>query len=158
MARLITQAPPKSDPKAELIGRLERAPSDHAEALLAAYDLLDSLHRRGALDLLRGVVDSEPELLQIVVEAANSPESIRGLRNLVQVIKMLGAIDPESLRVWTRVVPDAIKKMTEPTGKMGLFKLLRQFRDPNVRRGIAAVNTLLETLGRDLSMPRKVDG
>jgi uncharacterized protein YjgD (DUF1641 family) len=64
---------------------------------------------------------------------------------------MLGAIDPDSLRVWTRVVPDALEKMTEPTGKIGLFKLLRQFRNPNVRRGIAAVNTLLETLGRDLS-------
>ena len=96
-------------------------------------------------------LSSENKLLQILVDAANSPESIRGLRNLVQLVNMLGEIDPESLRVWTRVVPDALKSMTEPTGNMGLWKLLRQFRNPDVRRGIAAINKLLETLGRDLT-------
>jgi uncharacterized protein YjgD (DUF1641 family) len=151
MARPTTLPPPKSDPKAELLARLERAPAEHAQSILAAYDLLDSLHNRGALDLFRGVVKSQPKLLELLVEAANSPESIRGLRNLVQLVNMLGAIDPDSLRVWARVIPDAMEKMTEPTGNIGLFKLLRQFRNPNVRRGIAAVNTLLETLGRGLS-------
>lgn len=151
MARPITLPPPATDPKAELIARLEQAPTEHAEALLAAYDLLESLHDRGMLDLLHGALESENKLLQILVDAANSPESIRGLRNLMQLVKMLGEIDPESLRVWTRVVPDALKAMTEPMGKIGLWKLLRQFRNPDVRRGIAAVNKLLETLGRELS-------
>ncbi len=151
MARPITLEPPRSDPRAELIARLDQAPTKHTEALLAAYDVLESLHNRGVLDLLHGALQSENKLLEILVDAANSPESIRGLRNLVQLVKMLGEIDPESLRVWTRVVPDALKSMTEPTGKMGLWKLLHQFRNPNVRRGIAAINKLLETLGRDLS-------
>ena len=151
MARPITLEPPLSDPRAELIARLDQAPTKHAEAILAAYNLLESLHDRGVFDLLHGALESENKLLQILVDAANSPESIRGLRNLVQLVNMLGEIDPESLRVWTRVVPDALKSMTEPTGNMGLWKLLRQFRNPDVRRGIAAINKLLETLGRDLT-------
>jgi len=36
--------------------RLRNAPAEHAEALLSAYELLQLLHDRGALNLLRGLV------------------------------------------------------------------------------------------------------
>jgi uncharacterized protein YjgD (DUF1641 family) len=44
-----------------------------------------------------------------------------------------------------------MKTMTEHREPIGLWRLLKQFRNPDVRRGIAAVDTLLETLGRELS-------
>ena len=43
--------------------RLQSAPMEHAEALLSAYELLQLLHDRGVLNLLRGVVASGDEVI-----------------------------------------------------------------------------------------------
>jgi uncharacterized protein YjgD (DUF1641 family) len=155
MAQPIPLELPPTDARADLTARLAAAPAEHAEALLAAYDVLQGLHDRGILNVLSGTLGASDKLLETVVEGLKSPEGIRGLRNLIQLVKLLGSVEPESLKVWTRVVPEAMKKMTERTERIGLWRLLRQFRNPDVRRGIAAINTLLETLGRDLSSVEK---
>src|SRR6266513_4923510 len=89
---------PPRDARAELQTRLQDAPLQHAEALLSGYDLLQRLHDRGVLDLLRGGLGSSDKVLEIAVDAAQSPQSIRGIRNLLLVINMLGTIDPDQLR------------------------------------------------------------
>ena len=43
------------DPREALYHRLEKAPLEHVEALLAAYEVLQGLHDRGVLETLRGV-------------------------------------------------------------------------------------------------------
>jgi hypothetical protein len=44
-----------ADSREDLIRRVEQAPVEHAEAVLAAYDLLQRLHEKGLLDLLNGL-------------------------------------------------------------------------------------------------------
>jgi uncharacterized protein YjgD (DUF1641 family) len=151
MARPIPLELAAADARAELSARLAAAPAEHAEALLAAFDVVQGLHDRGIFEVIRGALGASDKLLEAVVEAGKTPEAIHGLRNLIQLVKLLGTVEPEALGVWTRVVPQAMKKMTEQTEPIGLWRLLKQFRNPDVRRGIAAVNTLLETLGRELS-------
>ncbi len=58
MARPIPFDAPPRDPRVELQHRLDRAPIQHAEALLSAYDLLQKLHDKGALDMARGLIGS----------------------------------------------------------------------------------------------------
>ena len=55
MARPIPLELPKRDPREELHSRLEKAPAEHAEAILAGFEVLQGLHDRGVLELLRGV-------------------------------------------------------------------------------------------------------
>ena len=50
MAKPILLDAPNRDPKVELRHRLENAPAEHAEALLAAYEVLQGLHDRGLLE------------------------------------------------------------------------------------------------------------
>src|SRR6266853_1665759 len=83
---------PARDPRAELQARLHNAPLEHAEALLNAYEVLQGLHNRGVLELLRGTLGSSDKVIEIVVDAAKTPESIRGIRNLIILAKILGAI------------------------------------------------------------------
>jgi uncharacterized protein YjgD (DUF1641 family) len=151
MAQPIPLELPLTDARTELTARLAAAPAEHAEALLAAYDVLQGLHDRGVFDVLRGALGASDKLLEAAVEAGKSPEAIAGLRNFIQLVKLLGTVEPEALSIWTRAIPQAMKTMTEPSEPIGLWRLLKQFRNPDVRRGIAAVNTLLETLGRELS-------
>src|ERR1700736_2304427 len=108
MAKLIPLDLPKRDPREELRNRLEQAPAEHAEAMLAGFEVLQGLHDRGVLELLRGMLGGGNKILEIVVEATKTPEAIRGIRNLLIMTKIFGAIDPELLMKSAEVVSDAL--------------------------------------------------
>jgi uncharacterized protein YjgD (DUF1641 family) len=144
------QIPPRN-PKQELQSRLENAPQQHAEALLAAYETLQALHDKGAFDLLNGAINSSDKLLEIAVTAAKSPESTQGLRNLIILINTLGQIDPASLKLFAQAIPDALKTATTRLEPVGLWRLLKDFLwNKDFRHGLAAVNALLESYGKSL--------
>ncbi|HXB62919.1 MAG TPA: hypothetical protein VNU94_08745 [Acidobacteriaceae bacterium] len=46
------------DAKKELLARLQKAPAEHAAALLDSWELLQALHDAGLLELLRGAVSA----------------------------------------------------------------------------------------------------
>src|SRR6202795_2621918 len=106
MAKPISLQLPKRDPQEEFRSRLEKAPDEHAEALLASLDVLQALHDQGVLELLRGVLGGGNKILEIIVDASKSPEAIRGIRNLVIMTKILGSMDPELLKKFAEAVPD----------------------------------------------------
>jgi len=153
MARPIPLELPKRDPREQLLSRLEQAPAEHAEAILAGLEVLQGLHDRGVLELLRGVLDGGNKVLEIVVEASKTPEAIRGIRNLLIVTKILGAIDPESLRKFAEAVPDALAGAAKAQEKEppGFWEVLRLFRSRNLRRGLAEMDAVLEASGKNLS-------
>ena len=93
---ILLNLPPR-DPREVLYQRLENAPREHAEALLAACEILQGLHDKGLLELAKGALGSGEKVLEILVEAGNSPEVIRGIRNLMVLAKMADALDPEVL-------------------------------------------------------------
>src|SRR5438045_6066401 len=96
------------DARAELQTRLQDAPLQHAEALLSGYDLLQCLHDRGVLDLLRGGLGSSDKVLSIVVDAAKTPEAINATRNLLILSKVLFTLQPELLEKIANAVPDSL--------------------------------------------------
>jgi uncharacterized protein YjgD (DUF1641 family) len=152
MAQPIRFEPPPRDTRASRAARLAAAPADHAEAVLAAYDVLQGLHDRGIIDLLRGTLGAGDALVEVAVGAANTPESIRALRNLLLVVKTLGAIEPALLADLTRAVPDAlIQARAEEAKPPGLLKLFRTLFKKDFRRGLAAMNALVVAFGRNLS-------
>ena len=158
MATPISLDLPPYDPRLALQERLQQAPADHAEAMLAAYDVLQGLHDSGLLDLVRGMLESKDEVLGAAVQAAGSAQSVRGIRNLLLLIELLGRIEPEVLQAFTRTAPIAMKKIVEQPEHPSLWRLLKDFFwNRNFRRGMAAVNIMLETLGRTLNGNRKGD-
>ena len=152
MARPIPLTLPARDPRAELRARLEEAPAEHAEAILAAYEVLQGLHDRGVLDLVRGALGSGDKVIEIAVEAAQSPQSIRGLRNLILLINMLGKIEPEQLAKLTRAVPEAMQTTARQLDQPGIWKPMRDlFLNRDARRGLMAFIAVLEAFGANLA-------
>src|SRR5262249_4838983 len=151
MARPIPLQLSPRDPRAELTARLRDAPEEHAEALLAGYEVLQGLHDRGVLEFLRGALGSGDELAELAVNAAKAPESVRAVRNFLLLVNALGAIDPALLSDVTRAVPVGLAKAcAEKTRPPGLLKLLSTFLDRDFRRGLAAANDLFIAFGRNL--------
>jgi uncharacterized protein YjgD (DUF1641 family) len=151
MARPIPLGLTPRDPQRELASRLEQAPLEHAEAVLAAYEVLQSLHDSGVLEVLRGTLNGGEKILGQVVEVASGPEAIRATRNLLLLAGALGEIEPALLSDLTRALPKALVQANAEEAKPpGLFKLISTFWNRDFRRGLAAFNDLLVMFGRNL--------
>jgi uncharacterized protein YjgD (DUF1641 family) len=108
---------------------------------------------------MRGALGSGDKVLEIAVDAMQSPASIRGIRNLLLLVNMLGAIDPDMLKAFTQGVPEAFRKMVLEPEPPGLWRLIKDFLwNPDFRHGLAALNTMLEAFGRSLSSDNETDG
>ncbi len=155
MARPISFQPTPRDAREALLARVERAPQEHAEAVLAAYDLLQELHERKILEIARTALSASDELLAKVVETADTPESIRALRNLLLLSSVLGRIEPEWLQGFVQAIPDGLATVAarreEP---VTIWTILRRAMSKDSLRGLAAAVGLLEGLGRHLHADR----
>jgi len=151
MAQPIPLTLPPRNPQHELEVRLQALPAKHAEAILAAYEVLQLMHDKGVLELMRGTLGGGEVVVQQAVAVAKDPASIRASRNVLLLIKALGEVEPDLLNDFTKAVPTALAQANREEAKPpGLFKLLRTFFDADFRRGLAAFNDLLRVFGRNL--------
>jgi uncharacterized protein YjgD (DUF1641 family) len=147
----MAQEIPPRNPRAELRSRLEQAPEEHAEAVLAAYEVLQQLHNRGVLEIMRGALAASDEILETVVDDVKTPEAIRAIRNLLFWRRILGSIEPEWFKSIFKAIPEGIAEATAEVKKpVGLFTLLRRLTNRDSLRGLAAAIDFLQAFGRHL--------
>jgi uncharacterized protein YjgD (DUF1641 family) len=152
VAQPISLGVPPRDARRELSARLENAPAEHAEALLDAYELLQQLHDQHVFEVLRGAISASGKFVESAVSAADSPGSVRAIRNAIILGKMLGSMNPELLQCFAVAVKETLGSerkapLVEPPG---LLSLLSQFRQAELRRSMALINRFLDVLGKEL--------
>jgi len=151
MAQPIPLEVPPRNPRAELRLRLEQAPEEHAAAILAAYEVLQQLHERGVLEIVRGGLAASDEILQKVVDAAKTPEGIRAVRNLLLFARALGSIEPERFEGIFKAISEGIAQGTVERGQpVSPFGLLRRLVSKDSLRGLAAGIDFLQAFGSHL--------
>ena len=151
MAQPIPLEIPPRNPRAELRSRLEQAPEEHAEAVLAAYEVLQELHNRGVLEIVRGALAASDDILEKVVDNVRTPEAIRAIRNLLFWRQILGSIEPEWFKGIFQAIPEGIAQATtEREQPVGFFGLLRRLSNKDSLRGLAAAIDFLQAFGRHL--------
>src|SRR5713226_4596299 len=129
--------------------RLRNAPAEHADALLSAYELLQILHDRGVLNLLRGLVGGGDALIGTISAAADTPESIRALRNFLLLTRFFANIPPDVLSSLADTVNAGARR--EKSHKApGLLHLLWRLRNKDSRHAVAVALDLLEGVGKGL--------
>src|SRR6202521_3236478 len=135
MAQPIAFQPP-AKPAAANLERLRNAPAEHAEALLSGYELLQLLHDRGVLNLLRGVVAGGDALIGTITAAVDTPESIRAIRNFLLLTRFFANIPPDVLNSLADTVDTGAKR--EKAHKApGLLHLLWRLRNEDSRHAAA---------------------
>ena len=80
MAQPIPLTLPPRDPQRELNLRLEAAPAKHAEAIVAAYEVLQLMHDKGVLDLVRGTLGGSDAVIQQAAAVAGDAATICATR------------------------------------------------------------------------------
>jgi uncharacterized protein YjgD (DUF1641 family) len=151
MAQPIALEIPPRNPRAELRSRLEQAPEEHAEAVLAAYEVLQELHNRGVLEIMRGALAASDDILETVVDSVRTPPAIRAIRNLLFWRQILGGIEPEWFKGIFQAVPEGIAQATAEREKpVSLLGLLRRLSSKDSLRALAAAIDFLQAFGRHL--------
>jgi uncharacterized protein YjgD (DUF1641 family) len=150
MAKPIAFKPVTVDFKADLLRKLEKAPAEHAEALLLAYDVLEAAHRAGALDLLHGALGAKDTIITTLSKYAAQPEGITAIRNLLTAAKILTALDPEVLDQISKVMAHATKEHQQEQKPPSLFQLAKRATSEDSRRGLSFMTLVLSSLGKSL--------
>jgi uncharacterized protein YjgD (DUF1641 family) len=130
------------DSRADLVRRVEQAPIEHAEAVLATYDLLQRLHEKGLLDLLNGLLSAGDTVVEHVVDVVSSKEMVTALRIGLIFSNLLNSIDADALHA---VVAGAGKETPS------LLALGKQAASRDARRGLATAVGLLNLFGAALN-------
>jgi uncharacterized protein YjgD (DUF1641 family) len=149
MAEPIEFLPSAQDPREEIQRRLNCAPIEHAEALLACYGLIEEAHRSGTLDLLRGFLGAQDAVVSHVSGIVSKPESVNALRNGLMLAKLFGSVDPGALHGILECAHKAAAQ--EPPS---LFALIARAASSESRRALAAALALLQASGKALGRSR----
>lgn len=150
MAQPILLELPRPDPREALYERLQSAPHEHAEALLNVYEILQGLQDRGVLELAKGALGSSEQVLQILVNVANRPEMIRGIRNAMILIKVADLFPPELLQSVEEGVKEGLVESQKPK-PFGLWQLVKKLLSGETRRVLILTATILQSMGMRLS-------
>jgi uncharacterized protein YjgD (DUF1641 family) len=148
MAHPITFKPKPHDPRAELIERIEAAPAEHGQALLAAWDLLQTAHDKGMLDLAKGLIGGKDVIAGKLAEAANMPESVAAIRNAMAGARLLGSVDPDMLQRLAQAMEGAAQEHKQEKEPPSLWQLFRRGTSKDARRGLSYLTHVLTALGR----------
>jgi uncharacterized protein YjgD (DUF1641 family) len=150
MAVPLTFTPLPVDHKKELQRRLEAAPVEHGEALLVLWDLLQTAHDQGILDLLDGMVSAKDTIAITMAKYAKTPEGIAAIRNLLTAVKLMGQLDPEVLDSLTGVLAKAAEEHKAESQPPSLWQIFRRATSVESRRAISFMTLLLQGFGRSL--------
>jgi uncharacterized protein YjgD (DUF1641 family) len=131
------------------IERLDEALRTHSDAILSALQLLQLLHDRGVLDLLRGLVGAGDQLAGMATAAIDSPESLRAIRNFILLTKFFASIPPDVLNSLVRTAMDGAER-EKSNRAPGILQLLGRMNSENSRHAIAVTLDLLESVGKGL--------
>ena len=150
MANPIAFKPNPVDPKLELERRLAAAPVEHGEATLVAWDVLQAAHDEGILDTLHGLIGAKDTIAGKVAEYAKLPEGVAGIRNLLALLKILSALDPEFLNGLASAMDAAALEHRQERKPPSLWTIGRRVASEDSRRGLSFLTLLLSGLGRSL--------
>lgn len=125
----------------DLVRRIEKAPIEHAQAVLAAYELLEQLHDKGILDIITGLLNAGDTVIDHVARLISSKEALTALRVALIFSSLLSTIDADKLHA---VMADAGKK---PPSLLAMGKMAMS---ADSRRAMATGLGLLNVFGEAL--------
>jgi uncharacterized protein YjgD (DUF1641 family) len=135
--------------EADSFERLDDALRIHSDAILSGLQLLQLLHDRGVLNLLRGLVGAGDELAGMAAAALDSPESVRAIRNFILLTKFFASIPPDVLHSLVHTAMEGAEREKSQRAP-GMLQLLRRMNSESSRHAIAVTLDLLESAGKGL--------
>jgi uncharacterized protein YjgD (DUF1641 family) len=129
------------DSRDDLLRRVKTAPAEHAEAILAAYEVLEKLHEKDILSTLNGLLGAKEIVVDRCADVVSSTEMVNLLRLALIAGNMVKQLNPDDLH---GVLQQAAGKPP------GLFQIARRMCSKDARRALGAFGAVLNIFGRAL--------
>lgn len=116
--------------------------------------LLETFHERGVLRLLTNLSAQSHDVAEVALKQLDTPGGKKLIDNLVILLKTLSELDSGALSSLLlgvdKGVKAAVETLEERDKPKNAFALLGKLNDPDTRRGLNALLTLVQTLGHHL--------
>ncbi len=126
------------DSRDDLLRKVKAAPAEHAEAILAAYAVLEKLHEKDILSTINGLLGAKDMVVDRLADVVSSAEMINLLRLALLAGNLVKEINPDDLHV---VLKEAAQ---EPPG---YFQIVRRMTSKDARRALGAFGSVLNIFG-----------
>ncbi len=129
------------DSRDDLLRRVKAAPAEHAEAILAAYEVLEKLHEKDVLSTINGLLGAKDMVVDRVADVVSSAEMVNLLRLALLAGNLVKHINPDDLH---GVLEEAENKPP------GLFQIVRRMTSKDALRALGAFGSVLNIFGAAL--------
>jgi uncharacterized protein YjgD (DUF1641 family) len=107
------------------------------------------------LATLRGALGASDKFIDTITEGRDSEASIKTIRNLIIMGKIIASVDPLILDGIANAVSETLgNRHQEPEKAPGLLAILHDFSSANLRRSLGLINRFLNSLGSSLRQHR----
>ena len=138
------------------------APAPGVDAFTPEDDvarLVRTLHESGMLRLANGLIAQFAEVNAVVLKHLDTEEGKNGLSNLLVLLRGLGDIDANGTDRFVKALTEGLaaagRRLERQDDPPNMLKLAAKLREPEVRRGLDAVLTLVGTVGEALAKPEE---
>ncbi len=135
----------------QLVRKVGEQKAPHADAIEAAYGVLEELYQHGILSLMHGMVAGGGDIISRLSEGAASPEAVRAMRNLLSLSKILGRVNPEILDRLLQQLPEK-PELALPVKPVGVWGIIKAVASPDTRRGLAGAFAFAGAFGKALAV------
>ena len=136
------------DSREDLARRIREAPNEHAEAILAAFALLEKLHDAGLLSLASGLISAGDTIIDRLADVADSRQALSALRATLIFGSILNTLDADELH----------KAMQIEEKDASLLHILKGLTTKESRQvamiGVNLMNVIGKALGKLNAVPK----
>jgi uncharacterized protein YjgD (DUF1641 family) len=125
----------------DLARRIREVPAEHADAILAAFALLQKLHDSGILSLASGFISAGDTVIDRLADIADSPQAVTALRATLILGSILNTLDADELH----------KAMQVREEDVSLLRILKGLTTKESRQVAMIGVNLMNVIGRALA-------
>ncbi len=131
---------------------IEELLAENKEVVKELFNMLENIQKRGGISFVSSLFGQGDKVLDILVKAADKPETANTIKNLLLMLGTLGTLNVQQLEPIILKVNNGIARVAE-THKQEetatYLSFLRAFADPEVKQAIYFLISFLKGMGQN---------
>lgn len=130
---------------------IEQMLADNKEVIKDLLSILNKMNDRKMLTMVNSLFGQGDRVLDIVVKAADKPETANTIKNLLLLLGMLGTLNVQQLEPVMLKVNNGIARMAQADKEedAGYGSMIGSLASPEVKRAIGLLLTFLKGMGEN---------
>ncbi|OAH60342.1 hypothetical protein AWH49_16875 [Domibacillus aminovorans] len=129
---------------------IEQMLADNKEVIKELFSVINKMKDRNVLNMVNSLFGQGDRVLDIVVKAADKPETANTIKNLLLMLGMLGTLNVQQLEPVILKVNNGIARMAQADKEdAGYVSMIYSLSKPEVKRAISLLFTFLKGMGEN---------